>query len=100
MRILMQITPSHESFNTAVRDGSAREKMKRILDQQKPESAYFGEFGGRRCAILVVDLKQASDLPKYTEPWFLTFQADIELHPVMTGDDLKNAGLEDLGKNW
>jgi hypothetical protein len=30
----------------------------------------------------------------------LLFEADIELHPVMMPEDLKRAGLEELGKKW
>jgi hypothetical protein len=30
----------------------------------------------------------------------LTFEADIELRPVMTPDELKRAGLDEMGKKW
>ena len=39
MRILLRVTFPHEPFNTFVKDGSAGGKMKRILDEQKPEAA-------------------------------------------------------------
>lgn len=98
MRVMMQITPSHEAFNAAVRDGSAGPKMKRILDQQRPEAAYFAAVRGKRCAFLVVDVAEASQIPKYAEPWFLTFDADIELYPAMNAEDLKNSGLDEIAR--
>ena len=51
-------------------------------------------------AILVVDLPDASKLPALVEPWMLLFQADIKMRPFMTPDDLKRAGLDELGKKW
>ena len=63
MKVLMKVTMPHEPFNTAVRDGSVGQKMKRILDELKPEAAYFVEFVGKRTGILVVDLADASKIP-------------------------------------
>jgi hypothetical protein len=34
------------------------------------------------------------------EPWFLGFRADVRLGVAMTPEDLKKAGLDDLGKKW
>jgi hypothetical protein len=100
MRMMMHVTLPHEPFNTAVKDGSVGAKMKRILDQLKPEAAYFTASGGRRSAHLIVDLADVSKIPSLAEPWFLTFNADIEIQPVMTPQDLGAAGLEALGKAW
>jgi hypothetical protein len=30
----------------------------------------------------------------------LAFEAEIELRPVMTAEDLKRAGLDEIGKKW
>jgi hypothetical protein len=100
MRMMMQVTIPHELFNAAVKDGSAGAKMKRILDEQKPEAAYFTAVDGLRCAILIIELADASRIPSFAEPWFLTFGGNIELRPVMTGQDLGASGLEALGKAW
>jgi len=97
---MVRFTLPHEPFNAAVRDGSVGQKMKKILDAQKPEAAYFMDHNGRRCAVLVLDLADASKIPSIAEPWFLTFNADVEVHVVMTPQDLAAAGLEELGKKW
>jgi hypothetical protein len=39
-----------------------------------------------------VSLQDASRIPAITEPLFLTFNAHIEIHPVMVLDDLVKAG--------
>ena len=100
MRMLLRVTIPHETFNAAVRDGSVGRKLNTILQDMKPEATYFMEFDGRRCAILIVDLPNASGIPALAEPWFLTFNADVQFHPVMSADDLAKAGLEALGKKW
>ena len=100
MRILLHVKFPHEPFNTAVRDGSAGEKMKRILDDAKPEAVYFTEYQGRRSAILIINLADPSKVPAFAEPWFLTFNANCEFRVVMTPEDLAKAGLDALGKKW
>jgi hypothetical protein len=100
MRMMMHVTFPHGSFNAAVKDGSIGAKMKRILDQLKPEAAYFTAWGGHRSAFLILDVSDPSKIPSLAEPWFLTFEADIELSPVMNGQDLAASGLEGLGKAW
>ena len=74
--------------------------MKRILDQLKPEAAYYTSWSGHRSGFLIVELADPSKIPSLAEPWFLTFNADVDLIPVMTGQDLAAAGLEGLGKAW
>lgn len=100
MRILLNVTIPHQQFNAAVKDGTAGSKLTRILEAIKPEAAYFTEQNGHRGAVLVVDLSDPSKIPALAEPWFLTFQADVQFRVAMTSEDLKKAGLEELGKRW
>ena len=100
MRMLLNVRFPHKPFNAAVKDGTAGSKLNRILEATKPEAAYFTEQNGQRGAVLIVDLADSSKIPALVEPWILTFQADIELRPVMMPDDLKRAGLDELGKKW
>jgi hypothetical protein len=100
MKMLMYVSIPHHQFNAAVKEGSVGAKLNRILEAIKPEAAYFTEHEGKRGAVLVVDLPDASKIPALAEPWFLTFEADVEFRPVMTADDLKKGGLDELGKKW
>ena len=100
MRFLMKVTMPHEPFNSFVRDGSAGAKMGQIMGELKPEAAYFTELNGHRSGILIVNMDNTSQIPALAEPWFLLFNADVEIHPVMLPDDLANAGLDMLGKKW
>ncbi|GGA62539.1 hypothetical protein GCM10011507_12600 [Edaphobacter acidisoli] len=100
MRILFQARLPHEPFNAYVKDGTAEARMKKIMDDLKPEAAYFTDSHGHRSAYLIVDLADASGIPSLAEPWFLNFNADVELHIVMKPEDLAKAGLAGIGKKW
>ncbi len=100
MRMLIKANMPVDVFNDAVRDGSAGPKLEKILADIKPEAVYFVADEGERTALMIVDMKSPSDLPKIAEPWFLTFDARIHVSPVMTPEDLAQAGLEELGKRY
>lgn len=100
MRVLMNVRFPLEPFNTLVRDGSVGQKMQKILEAIKPEAAYFTEHDGHRGGVLVVNMKDASDIPALAEPWFLTFNAEVEFRIAMTPEDLARADLGALGKKW
>jgi hypothetical protein len=100
MRFIMHISPPPEKFNAAVRDGSAGKIMARILDDAKPEAAYFTSKDGCRGGYIVVNLTQASDIPRFAEPWYLNLNATVEFLPAMIPEDLQKAGLDELAKRW
>lgn len=100
MRMLLQVKMPNEKFNAAVRDGSVGKKIQRILEDIKPEAAYFTEIDGHRGAILIVKLDDPSKVPALAEPWFLQFDAECSFHIVMTPDVLAKAGLEAIGTKW
>jgi len=100
MRMLVHVKFPVEPFNTYMKDGSASAKMMRILDDLKPEAAYFMEYDGCRSGILIVHMEHTWQIPSIADPWFLTFNAHIEFHPIMLPEDLAKAGLEALGKKW
>jgi hypothetical protein len=100
MKMLLDITLPHHTFNAAVKDGTVGAKLNRILDATGPEAVYFTEQDGQRGAVLIVELADPSKLPALVEPWMLLFEADIRLRPFMTPDDLMRAGLDAIGKEW
>ena len=100
MRMLLDITMPHEPFNTLTREGIVGKKISEILEALKPEAAYFTERDGKRGAVIIVDLSDPSKIPALAEPWFLTFNADVNFRIAMTVEDLKNADLDSLGKRW
>lgn len=100
MRMLMNVVFPLEPFNSAVRDGSIGTLVMKIVESIRPEAVYFTEYNGSRGATLVVDVKQASDIPSLAEPWFLVFDAEVDFRIAMTPEDLGRSNLEALGKTW
>ncbi len=100
MRMLMHAKFPHAKFNAAVKDGTAGQKIQRILEETKPEAVYFTEYDGHRGAILIVNVDDPSKVPALAEPWFLLFDADVQFHMVMSLEELGRAGLEALAKKW
>jgi hypothetical protein len=100
MRMLLHVKLPHKEFNSHVIDGSVGRKIKRILDEIKPEAVYFTEYCGHRGAIMIIDVAGPSDVPRIAEPWFLIFNADVEFRIIMSSEDLEKAGLDKLGKKW
>lgn len=100
MKMLLSAEIPHEPFNSLVRAGTAGETLAKILESLKPEAVYFTEEHGRRCAIMVIEMKDASEVPRFAEPLFLKFNADCRFRIVMSPDDLARAGLDALGKQW
>jgi hypothetical protein len=97
---MMHVQCPIEPFNSMVRNGTAGSKMMKILDDLKPEAAYFGSQGGKRGGILIVDVAKPSDIPRLAEPWFLNFNAEVDFKAVMSPEDLVEADLLTLGKKW
>jgi hypothetical protein len=90
MRFLFKISFPVEAGNEAARKDGFK-TIQQILDQQKPEAAYFVAQDGKRTGILILNLENASELPAYAEPWFLALNASIEVTPAMVPEDLQKA---------
>jgi hypothetical protein len=100
MKMLLTAEFPHEPFNSLVRSGKIGEVMGRILDSIRPAAAYFTEQEGRRCGIFLINLQSPSEVPAFAEPFFLNFAADCKFRIVMSAEELKMAGLEEIGKKW
>ena len=96
MRVMIKATFPVETANKAITDGSLGDTMGSILGDLKPEATYFGLLEGARTAFIVVDVTDSSELPRLVEPFFLAFNASVEVFPVMVPDDLMAAG-PDIG---
>ena len=94
MRTLMKITIPVDPGNAAIKAGTLPKILSQALDELKPEAAYFFAENGIRTAMMVIDLKDPSDIPGIAERFFMGFSAGVSMVPVMNADDLKKG----LGK--
>ena len=92
MRFLLKVNIPVEFGNAAAKAGKLGATIQSILADLKPEAVYFTDSNGQRTGYIFLDMKDASQIPAIAEPWFLAFNASIEIHPVMIPDDLARAG--------
>lgn len=89
MRTMIRLTVPVEAGNKAFRDGTLQKTIMGLLEQLKPEAAYFFPDRGVRSAMFIIDLKEPSDIPSIAEPLFEKLNAAVEFQPVMNAEDLK-----------
>ena len=92
MRFRVKVNIPVEAGNRAAKAGKLGTTIQSILADLKPEAVYFTDDNGQRTAFLFLEMQDASLIPAIAEPWFLAFNASIEIHPVMVPDDLAKAG--------
>lgn len=91
MRFMLKVNIPVETGNAAAKAGKLGTIIQAILADLKPEAAYFTDNDGQRAGFIFFDMQDASQIPAIAEPWLQSFNAGIELHPVMIPDDLAKA---------
>ncbi|MFE9394572.1 DUF3303 family protein [Streptomyces flavidovirens] len=95
MRVMLHAHIDTEAGNEAIRKGTLPQMINSVIEQLKPEAAYFFPNMGRRSCMFVFDMQDSSQLPPVAETFFMELGAEVEVVPVMNGDDLKK-GLASL----
>ena len=89
MRVLIRARIPTEAGNKMVQDSNFLKKIEEYINKIKAEANYFFESNGNRVVVFIVDIQSADQIPIITEPLFSGMDAHVELHPVMSLDDLK-----------
>jgi hypothetical protein len=92
MRFMVKVIWDVEKGNELARKSDLGKIAQSILEEIKPEAAYFLVEEGNRSALLFVNMDDASQIPAIAEPWFLAANATVEFKPVMKLEDLQKAG--------
>jgi len=83
--------------NALTKDGTIGDTLQSILEDLKPEAAYFVDIDGARGGHLIVNMDDASQLPAFAEPLFLGLGATVQAQPVFTLEDIPRA-MEAVGQ--
>jgi hypothetical protein len=89
MKFLIHAKIPTEDGNKMVQDPNFLRKLETYINKVKAEATYFFEADGNRVAAFIVDIQSADQIPILAEPLFSGMGAHVELHPVMSFDDLK-----------
>jgi hypothetical protein len=88
MRFMITCRIPVEKGNELAKNGTLGETIRSIMEELEPEAAYFSDIEGARGGYIVVNMDDASQIPAMAEPLFLGLGATIQVHPVMTPEDL------------
>ncbi len=102
MRFLVKAQMDIDVANELARKGTLGSTIQSIVEDLKPEAAYFIAEDGTRTAILILDMDDPSQLPAVAEPLFLALKARVEAVPAMVAEDLAEAGpaIEQAAKKY
>ena len=92
MRMLLRMRVDTAKGNVAIKDGTLGKTIQNFIEKAKPEAAYFTVDNGQRTGYFVFDMTQSSAMPTLFEEGLMTLGADLQLTPVMNGEELR-AGL-------
>lgn len=91
MRFMITCRVPVEKGNELAKNGTLGETIQTIMEELQPEAVYFSDIEGARGGYIVVNMDDASQIPAIAEPLFLGLGATIQVHPVMTPEDLGRA---------
>ena len=93
MRIIVTYAIPIDKGNELVRSGEIGNVLQAIVEEHKPEAAYFyPNDAGERAGALVVEMQKGTDLPKIAEALFLGLNARVSMRPCFGLDDMESLG--------
>jgi hypothetical protein len=96
MRMMIKFTFPVDAGNAATRTGKLEKVFQQLIEDLKPEAAYFHAVDGDRGGFFVVNMQESSQLAEVAERLFFGINAKIEVIPVMNAEDLQKglAGVQ------
>lgn len=91
MRVMIKFSFAADAGNAAIRTGKLEKVMQQIMEDLKPEAAYFYPLDGDRGGFFIVNMLESSQVAEIAERFFFGLNAKVELTPVMAPDDLRKA---------
>lgn len=92
MRCLVHATLTNESGNALVHDANFAQRIQTVLEDLRPEAVYFAAAHGQRSIYAICNLESGADIPRVAEPLWLSFNAAVEIVPLLTPDEMQQAG--------
>lgn len=102
MRYMVKFSIPIDAGNELVKSGKISRNFQSLMEDFKPEAAYFFAENGRRAGFMVVTLTDPSGVVHIAESFWLGLRADISVTPVMNGEDLAKGlgGIEGIVKRY
>lgn len=91
MRLMLKFTIPVEKGNQAEKDGTLGAAIDALMKEVNAEAAYFALEHGKRMGIVIFQETDQARMPVINEPLFAALNANIEIQPVLTSEDLQRA---------
>jgi hypothetical protein len=91
MRFMITCLIPVEEGSESAKAGSLGSTIQSIMEELKPEAAYFFDIEGVRGGYIVVNMDEAFQISAIAETLFVGLGATIEVHRVMTPEELGQA---------
>ena len=91
MRFMITCLIPVEKGKESAKAASLGSTIHSMMEELKPEAAYFFDIEGVRGGYIVVDMDDASQISAIAETLFVGLGATIEFHRVMTPEELSQA---------
>ena len=90
MRMALKMSIPVEKGNEAFKSGALQQTIQSLMENLKPEAAYFyPDENGQRSGFIVFDMEGSWQLPSILESLFENLDASVNVTPVMNGEDLE-----------
>ena len=102
MRWMVNFSIPGDEGNELVKSGRIGQVFHSLMEDFKPEAAYFFPENGQRSGFMIVNVTDSSDLARVAESFWHGLHADISVTPVMNGEDLGKGlgGIEGILKRY
>jgi hypothetical protein len=97
MRTMLKVQIPVQTGSKSIQDGSLAETVKSVFSRIEPEAAYFCAEGGKRTLYAFFDLADPTEICPTNEPFFINLDAEVELVPCMTQEELEAGMAKTLG---
>ena len=91
MRFMITCRIPVERGDELTKGSSLHSTIHSIMEELKPEAAYFSGIEGGRGAYIVVNMDDASQISSIVEPLYLRLGAAIQVHRVMIPEEMSQA---------
>ncbi len=89
MRMMVKFRFPTDVGNDALRSGRVAKVMQMLQEDLKPEAAYFYPELGDRAGFFVINMTESSQVAEVAKRFFFGLDAEIEMTPVMSAEDLQ-----------
>jgi hypothetical protein len=102
MCIMIKFRFPVDAGNSSVRSGKVGKVFQQIMEELKPEAAYFFPVGGEGAGLFVVEMQESSQVAERAERFFFGLNARIEMVPVMAAEDLQKglSGVQGITQRY